>query len=241
MQVNSMVILGRGPVVVDTGAVINRQGFCDQLFGLVDPGDVRWVFLSHDDSDHAGNVAEVMDVCPNATLAASWATMVRLVAGGLAISPERWQAVADGDFIDIGDRVLVVQRPPLYESAGMYGVFDTQTEVFWGADSFGAAHWSPALESAEVPFDEWRQGFVDFQHWQSPWLEGFDGRWWNQVVDRFAARRPQAIASAHGQIIRGTRLALALELLRELPQLPTRHPEHFRLRELIVHAGCPSF
>lgn len=236
-----MVILGREPVVVDTGARVNRAVFFQQLFGLIDPTEVRWVFLSHADADHAGNVAAVMDVCPDAALATGWATMARLVADGLVIPPERWLAVADGDFIDIGDRVLVVQRPPLYDSAGMYGVFDTQTEVFWGADCFGSAFWSPALESEDVAVDEWRQGFIDFQQWLSPWLEGFDGRWWNQVVDRFAARRPQAIASAHGQILRDRRVALALELLRELPQLATRQPDLASMRQLIVHAGDPTF
>jgi flavorubredoxin len=182
-----------------------------------------------------------MDHCSEATLATGWASMARLLAGGLAIAPERWLAVEDGDFIDIGDRVLVVQRPPLYDSGAMYGLFDTQTEVFWGADSFGSAYWSPELESVDVAFEEWRQGFIDFQHWQSPWLEGFDGRRWDQVVDRFAARRPRAIASAHGQIIRGGAVATAVEILRELPQLPTRPPDPERVRQLVVHAECSTF
>src|SRR5690348_15504604 len=69
MQVNSMVILGGQPVVVDTGAFVNRDPFFRQLFGLVDPGQVRWVFLSHADADHAGNLSTVMDRCTGATLA----------------------------------------------------------------------------------------------------------------------------------------------------------------------------
>lgn len=32
---------------------------------------VRWVFLSHDDHDHVGNLLEVLDQCPNATLVAA--------------------------------------------------------------------------------------------------------------------------------------------------------------------------
>jgi flavorubredoxin len=238
VQVNAMVIHGAEPVVVDTAAPVHRSHFLEQLFALVEPADVRWVFLSHDDADHAGNLAAVMDACPAATLATSWPAMLRLAAGGLTIQPDRWREVADGDFIDIGDRVLVVQRPPLYDSAAMYGVFDTQTEVFWGGDSFGSAHWSPALEASDVPFDEWRRGFVDFHHSQSPWLEGFDGRWWNHVVDRFAERRPRAIASAHGPIIRGEQVSLAIEVLRELPQLPIRQRQHGGGRERIVRAQC---
>src|SRR5690242_12913002 len=81
MQVNSMVILGTEPAVVDTGALVNREAFFQQLCGLVDPEQVRWVFLSHADADHAGNLAAVMDCCPGATLATGQATIARLVAG----------------------------------------------------------------------------------------------------------------------------------------------------------------
>ena len=32
------------------------------------PADVRWVFISHDDHDHIGNLLELLDLCPQATL-----------------------------------------------------------------------------------------------------------------------------------------------------------------------------
>ena len=38
---NSMVIRGREPIVVDTGAPIHRDHWFEQVFSLVDPGDVR--------------------------------------------------------------------------------------------------------------------------------------------------------------------------------------------------------
>jgi flavorubredoxin len=220
VQLNSMVICGEQPVVVDTGAPVNRARFLDQLFGLVDPATVRWVFLSHEDIDHSGNLESVLEACPQATLATSWFAMVRLAAGGMSIPAARWRRVGDGDVIDIGDRALVVQRPPLYDSPTTYGVFDTESEVFWAADCFASGFGRPAVEAAEIPFEEWRRGFIEFHQWQSPWLEGFEVRWWNRIIDRFAARHLSAIASCHGPIVRGDQIATAIELLRELPELP---------------------
>ena len=52
VPVNSMLIRGREPVIVDTGAPIHREHWLEQVFSLVEPEDVRWVFLSHDDGDH---------------------------------------------------------------------------------------------------------------------------------------------------------------------------------------------
>ena len=87
VHLNSMVITGAEPIVVDTGAPIHRDQYLDDLFGIVDPEDVRWVFISHDDSDHHGNLHEVMDACPNATLVANWFLCERLKAERAAPAP----------------------------------------------------------------------------------------------------------------------------------------------------------
>src|SRR5580692_2031420 len=68
VYLNSMVILGDEPIIVDTGTPANRTQWLSDAFSLVDPQDVRWVFLSHDDVDHSGNLDEVMTACPNAKL-----------------------------------------------------------------------------------------------------------------------------------------------------------------------------
>ena len=239
IQLNSMVIRGRQPVIVDTGAPINGDHHVQQIFGLVDPADVRWVFVSHEDIDHAGNVDTILAACPAATLATSWLAMMHLVAAGLSIPPDRWRPIADGDVLDIGDRVLVVERPPLYDSPATFGLFDTETEVMWAADCFASASSTHALDGSDVDDHEWRHGFVEFQQWHSPWIEGIEGRWWNHVVDRLAARRPKAIASCHGPVLRGAQIATAIALLRELPEFPARRrPEQATLDELLTRPDC---
>src|SRR4051812_46556242 len=65
-SMNSMVIRGKEPVIVDTGSPANRDAWLDAVFSLVEPDDVRWVFLSHDDRDHSGNLLDVLEACPNA-------------------------------------------------------------------------------------------------------------------------------------------------------------------------------
>ena len=54
-----MVIAGTEPAIIDTGSLNNRRHWMEDTFGLVDPVDVKWVFLSHDDSDHTGNLTAV--------------------------------------------------------------------------------------------------------------------------------------------------------------------------------------
>lgn len=59
VPVNSMLILGSEPIVVDTGAPAHRHHWLEQVFGLVDPADIRWVFISHEDGDHIGALDDV--------------------------------------------------------------------------------------------------------------------------------------------------------------------------------------
>ena len=64
IHLNSMVITGREPIVVDTGAGVARDMWFEAVEAVVDPADVRWIFLSHDDPDHTGNLLEMLDRAP---------------------------------------------------------------------------------------------------------------------------------------------------------------------------------
>ena len=97
---NSLVIRATEPVIVDTGMVTNRAAWFDDVFALVEPHDVRWIYLTHDDDDHAGNLSEAIERCPNATIVMSWAAMGRTCAA-FGIPRERVPALASR-LIDAG-------------------------------------------------------------------------------------------------------------------------------------------
>ena len=86
VNVNSMVIRGAEPIIIDTGGRDNRTNWLDDVFSLVEPADVRWITLSHDDADHTGNLDVVLDLCPNATFVSSW-FMAERMSVGLVVAP----------------------------------------------------------------------------------------------------------------------------------------------------------
>src|SRR4051794_542514 len=114
VALNSLVIRAAEPVVVDTGMAENREQYLADVFGLVDPDDVRWVFISHDDVDHTGNVNALMDACPNATLVVNW-FMTERMGQSLAVPPTRQRWIDDGGAFDAGDRTLSRGRPPTFD------------------------------------------------------------------------------------------------------------------------------
>ena len=106
VALNTVLIRAAEPVVVDTGMKENRDDYFEDLFSLVEPEDIRWVFISHDDVDHTGNLNMLMDVAPNATLLVNWFMATRMGAS-LEVSPTRQRWIGDGDSFSAGDRALL--------------------------------------------------------------------------------------------------------------------------------------
>jgi flavorubredoxin len=221
---NSMLIRGRQPTVVDTGSPANRAEFLRQLFELVEPDDVRWVFLSHDDADHAGNARAVLDACRSAVAVTTWIGLQRLRAFGVELAAQRCRLLGTGGVLDIGDRALALERPPLFDAPGTRGLVDTSTNVYWAADAFAAYVPSPSEYADDVDGSAWQAGFVRFHQWSSPWFATVDPGWWDREIDRVAAREHRVVASAHGPVVRGEQVRRAIDILRELPAMPLEEP-----------------
>lgn len=216
VALNTMVIRAAEPVVVDTGMVENRGQYLEDVFSLVEPEDVRWVFVSHDDVDHTGNVNALMAAAPNATLVIDWFMQERMGAS-LDVPPSRWRWVTDGDTIDVGDRTLHVVRPPVYDSPTTRGLFDPRTRVYWASDAFASPMVTPVRHVAELDPAAWRAGIHMFARYVSPWLTLTDEAKFQATVDRIDALQPQVIAGCHTPVVDGSFVADAIAATRAAP------------------------
>ena len=219
VYVNSLVVLGQEPAIIDTGTVANRKQWLEDVFSLVDPKDVRWVMISHDDHDHVGNLPEVMALCPNATLVSSWFQVERL-AGDLSLPPTRMQWREDGYSIKAGDREFALVRPPAYDSPTTRGFFDSKTGVYWGGDCFASPSTVASDDVSVYHPEEWRQGFNMFQLAVSPWIQMVDAVKYNQTVKRVADLDPKVIVGAHAPAILGDYVTSAIDMMYDLPTAP---------------------
>lgn len=222
MYVNSMVITGAEPVLVDTGAPSNRRQWLEDAWNLVDPADVRWVFLSHDDHDHAGNLRQVMDACPNATLVTTWFSVARygIDSEDLWMPFHRVRLVRDGESFAAGDRTLAAVRPPFFDNPTTRGLFDASTRVYWSADSFGANLPHPAEDAADTDRTAWRDGVLLVNRLNHPWHLWLDRARFHEHVDRVQSLGVEVLPNCHGPAISGTMVDEAFELIRRVPDLP---------------------
>ena len=218
LPVNSLVIRGREPVVVDTGFAHVRDEFLADVFSLVEPEDIRWLFISHDDVDHTGNVNALMEAAPNATLVIDWFMMERM-GGTLEVSPLRQRWVGDGEVLDVGDRKLLTVRPPVFDSPTTRGLFDTTTAVYWASDSFATPMDRVVRSVTDLDNTYWNEGMPTFNRWVSPWLEMVDDAKFQKTVDRIEQLQASVIAGCHTPAIPRPQIPAALSATRRSPQL----------------------
>jgi flavorubredoxin len=203
---HSLVITGREPVVIDTGCALVRDQWMASLTRVVDPADVRWVVVSHDDHDHIGNLPLILEHCPNATLVCNFSIVARLM-GDVELPLDRMRWIDPGGTLDAGDRTLHFVRPPIFDSPATRGVFDDATGVLWAADSFGTFFPGEVYDADDVPTDLYDVSFELLNTWNTPWLEWVDTDRFRRHVAATAQLPLQVVASAHGPVHRGARIA----------------------------------
>src|SRR6476661_8552485 len=66
LPVNAYCVRGVEPTLVDTGLSPQTEEFRSALWSLVDPADLRWIVVTHDDRDHTGSLRAILDEAPQA-------------------------------------------------------------------------------------------------------------------------------------------------------------------------------
>ena len=236
VYLHSLVIKGPETIIVDTGTPANRDQWMKDVFSLVDPGDVRWIFLSHDDVDHAGNLAQVMEACPNAKLVVTWFLTERHACDFNFPFDDRMRWVNDGDSWRAGDRTLTAITPPLFDSPVTRGLYDDHTGVYWAVDSFATPLPGPMNDISELDPAQWKGGLELFNCINSPWFKLLDADKFERHVDRVQKLDIEVIAACHTPVIRRPQISEAFDTIRRIPSLePPPQPGQVDL-DALMHA-----
>ena len=201
LNIAPLVIRGKQPLLVDTGPPVFREEYLAAVFSLVEPEEVRWIFLSHDDRDHSGNLMPLLARCPNARLLTTFVGIGRM-GEEWTVPPERATLLNDGESYDIGDRTITAVRPPFFDCPGTRGLWDAKTRMYYSVDAFGAPTPFPCEEVGDVPKDAYEMGFNWFNRINHPWHEFTDPAKIAGAVERIRRLEPSLIVSYHGPVAR---------------------------------------
>ena len=65
LPINAFLLKGSEPLLVDTGAVVESTEFMALLRSMIDPSELRWIWLTHTDFDHIGSLQQLLDENPH--------------------------------------------------------------------------------------------------------------------------------------------------------------------------------
>ncbi|MEV6429319.1 MBL fold metallo-hydrolase [Nocardia sp. NPDC051463] len=199
IPVNAFVLHAAEPVVIDTGLSNSDKDFRTELEHVIDPSDVRWIWLTHPDRDHTGGLWSLLEAAPHARIVTTFAG-VGIMSCEWTIPLDRVFLLNPGQQLDVGDRTLIGFRPPLFDNPATVGVFDTGSGALFSSDCFGAPLPSSELAmSADVRAagPELTRAQLLWATVDSPWVHTVDPEKYSATVDPIRKLDPSGIFSTH--------------------------------------------
>ena len=195
LPVNAFLIHAREPVLVDTGIAALRDGFLRALRALIDPAALRWIWITHADADHVGNLAAVLERAPSARVVTNFLGLGKLGLAGLPT--DRFLLLNPGQTLDLGDRRLVAMRPPVYDAPETMAAFEPAKRTLYSADCFGALLAGEVERADDLDDEELRAGLLGWSRVDAPWLGDVDRRRFEAGLDAVRALGVEHLVSCH--------------------------------------------
>lgn len=239
LPVNAYMLRAEEPVLIDAG-IGKDDDFIAALTSLIDPKALKWVWLTHDDADHTGNLERIFELAPNAQLVCHAFAAMRM-ASWWPVPLDRVRAIRVGDRLPVGDRTLRAVAPPVYDNPLSTGLLDEATGSLFSVDSFGAFLPEPTEDAASVPADALAGGMQGWAGSDSPWTKLTDRKLFGEVLDGVRALQPTRIFSSHLPAASGASLDNFLQVLASVPDAdPVTAPSHEEFEHMLAAMQAES-
>lgn len=195
LAANAFLFDGAEPMLVDTGVAALGDRFVDSLASLCEPSALRWIWISHMDPDHTGNLAALLKAAPQATVLSSLLGRGKMQLAGLPV--ERVQVIDAGVPIALGDRDLLPLRPPYYDAPETLGFIERASGSLFVADAFGAVLPRLTATVESIAPSVLRDGLAAWSALDAPWLVDVRRDVLQRRLDQLQQLRPRRLLSAH--------------------------------------------
>ncbi len=220
IPINAFVFHGSEPLLVETGAIVDREEFMAALGSVIDPADLRWIWLSHNDPDHIGAVHQLIEEYAQIKVITTF-----LGVGAMSLSAplpmDRVYLLNPGQALAVGDRTLTAVKPPTFDNPCTTGFYDDASGALFSSDCFGALLSDVPEDAAELSEEALRQGQVLWATIDTPWLHGADADVLARQLDGIRKMEPNLILSGH---LPPARRHLTERMLSSLARVPTAQP-----------------
>jgi len=190
---NSYFINAEKKAVVET----TKEGFWDtyleKIKQVTDPSEIEYIIMNHTEPDHSGNVRNLLNLAPNATVVGS-GNAIRYLRD--MIGPEfKSMVVKNGDTLDLGNKTIeFISAPNLHWPDTMYSYLKEDKFLFT-CDSFGCHYCDERMIDNQVG------DFEDaFKYYFDVILKPFS-KFMLKAIEKIKPLEIEAVLTGHGPLL----------------------------------------
>jgi hypothetical protein len=243
LAVNAFVLHGEEPILVDTGTVAGTGEFMEVLESVINPADLRWIWLTHTDFDHIGSLAPLLELNPHLRVLTSFLGVGIMGLSSAPLPMDRVHLVNVGETVTTGDgRKLTAVRPPTYDNPITAGFVDDRTGILFSSDCFGGLLPEVPQSAADLDTETLQSGQVRWATIDSSWVHDVDIQVFGRSLAATLALEPTMVCSSHLPPAPGGMLKLFVDSLVQVPSTDRFvGPDQAALEMMIAGmAGVPA-
>ncbi len=208
---NSYVVKGSEKTVVfDTVKEYTFNQYMERLEDLdIDISKIDYIIISHTEPDHAGSVAKMLDIAPNAKIVGS-AMAIRYLKG-IVNREFPYIEVKDGDFLSLGNKTLRFINAQFLHWPDTIYTYIPEDKLLVTCDSFGAHFATGALFDDEIENQEDYDSA--YRYYYDVIMSPFK-KYVLKAIDSIKDLDIDMIATGHGPILRKN-VKKAVELYKQ--------------------------
>jgi flavorubredoxin len=237
VPINAFVLHGAEPVLVDTGAVVHHDEFLAALRSVIDPHELRWIWLTHTDLDHIGTLHTLLTEHPQIRVVTTFLG-VGIMSLYAPLPMDRVNLVNPGERLVLGDRTLLAFRPPAFDNPVTTGFHDDRTGALFSSDCFGALLDEVPTSASDLTPEQLRAGQVFWATVDSPWLHQVDRAGLARQLDEIRRAEPTYVLSSHLPAAPGSMVGDLIASLAAAPDAePFVGPNQEALEQMLAHVA----
>ena len=181
---------------MDTGSVVESREFMAALRTVIDPAELRWLWLTHTDFDHMGSLHQLLTENPRLRVITTFLGM-GIMGLSAPLPVDRVHFLNPGEKVTLGNRTLTAVRPPVFDNPSTTGFYDDVSGAFFSSDCFGALLQTVPQTAADLSDGALRDGQVFWATVDSPWLHKVDRDALAGELEGIRKMAPTIILSSH--------------------------------------------
>jgi hypothetical protein len=215
LAANAFVLKGSEPILVDTGMAVEKDDFLATLRTVIDPAEIKWIWLTHTDFDHIGGLHALLAENPDLTVITTFRG-VGIMSTYMPLPMDRVYLLNPGEKLTIGDRTLHAFVPPTFDNPSTTGFYEEKSKALFSSDCFGAVLDDAVPENAgDIPEDALRAGHILWTTVDAPWVRDVESGSFAKDLDAVRAFGPELVLSSHLPAADGKLLDGMLDTLAE--------------------------